>query len=204
MLSALATLLALILLLFYIARWINKSQIFESILQRVLIYVILGGSSAIVTHMVDLSSALGAFIAGMMITIAGHEQKTHIYTRCRFEKLFRWMVPVFFLSIGVQVTQLPVSGGHLMLLTSVLLAAAIIGKLFSPWCVKNHFSQRERWTLGFALLPRGEVGLIVASMGLQLGHVSEHMMIALVTMTLATALIAPIGIAIASRPLQSK
>jgi hypothetical protein len=41
-------------------------------------------------------------------------------------------------------------------------------------------------------------------MGLQLGHVSEHMMIALVTMTLATALIAPIGIAIASRPLQSK
>jgi Kef-type K+ transport system membrane component KefB len=49
---------------------------------------------------------------------------------------------------------------------------------------------RERRSLGIALSPRSEVALVVASVGIQQGHLSHHAMIALVLMTLATAIIA--------------
>ncbi len=204
MLVSLGALLVLGTALFFIARSINRYTLLDRLPLRVTCYLLIGGVSALITSIVGLSGALGAFIAGLMLTIVSHGRNSHRKTHIQFERLFNWMVPVFFISIGIRVAQIPVSGKHLLMLTGALLLAAILGKLFSPWCIKNHFSNRERWTLGFALLPRGEVGLIVASMGLQQGHVSEHTMIALVTMTLATAIIAPVGIAIASYPLQQR
>lgn len=72
----------------------------------------------------------------------------------------------------------------------MVIAAAVVGKLLAPWVTTAVLTVRERWLLGVALLPRAEVALVVASVGLQQGHLSHHAMIALVLMTLTIAIIA--------------
>jgi Kef-type K+ transport system membrane component KefB len=90
----------------------------------------------------------------------------------------------------MQITELALADDELIGYVLLVIAAAVIGKLLAPWVMGSFLSLRERWLLGFALLPRAEVALVVASVGLQQGHLSHHAMIALVLMTLATAIIA--------------
>ena len=107
-----------------------------------------------------------------------------------FASVSRFFSPLFFLAIGMQITELALADDELIGYVLLVIAAAVIGKLLAPWVMGSFLSLRERWLLGFALLPRAEVALVVASVGLQQGHLSHHAMIALVLMTLATAIIA--------------
>ena len=90
----------------------------------------------------------------------------------------------------MQITEITLADDDLIRYALLVIAAAVMGKLLVPWVIATVLSLRERWLLGFALLPRAEVALVVASVGLQQGHLSHHAMIALVLMTLATAIIA--------------
>jgi Kef-type K+ transport system membrane component KefB len=89
----------------------------------------------------------------------------------------------------MQITDLGPVDSELIWLVLAVLLAAIAGKMVAPAFVASRLSRRERWILGLALLPRGEVGLIVASIGLSQQHISHHGMVALLIMTLATALL---------------
>lgn len=94
------------------------------------------------------------------------------------------------LAIGLEITDINLQDQGLLHYALWVFTAAVIGKLLAPWVLAGVMTVRERLLLGFALLPRAEVALVVASVGLQQGHLSHHGMIALVLMTLATATIA--------------
>ena len=159
------------------------------------IAVILALLAAWVTARFGLSPVVGGFVSGAVA--AAFKARFTQSTKGKqttdsefFTGISRLFSPLFFLAIGMQITEITLADDDLIRYALLVIAAAVMGKLLAPWVIATVLSLRERWLLGFALLPRAEVALVVASVGLQQGHLSHHAMIALVLMTLATAIIA--------------
>lgn len=151
--------------------------------------------SAGVTARFGLSPVVGGFVAGAVASsfktqYATGENENSTADGVFFVGISRFLAPLFFLAIGLQITEISMEDDSLVRYALMVIAAAVVGKLLAPWVTTAVLTVRERWLLGVALLPRAEVALVVASVGLQQGHLSHHAMIALVLMTLTTAIIA--------------
>ncbi|NDH08312.1 MAG: hypothetical protein EBY16_01610 [Gammaproteobacteria bacterium] len=96
--------------------------------------------------------------------------------------------PLFFFLMGMQVKLETFLSPHLLYLALVLSIVAIIGKLLGGFGAGR---KTNRLFVGIGMMPRGEVGLIFASMGKSLGVVSEQMFSAIIVMVLITTIIAP-------------
>ena len=90
--------------------------------------------------------------------------------------------------MGMQVKLETFLSPHLLYLALVLSIVAIIGKLLGGFGAGR---KTNRLFVGIGMMPRGEVGLIFASMGKSLGVVSEQMFSAIIVMVLITTIIAP-------------
>ena len=99
--------------------------------------------------------------------------------------------PIFFVSIGLEVNARYLQGGIgfflLLLLIAVVgkIAGCGLGVLFSG------FTRRESLVVGVGMIPRGEVGLITASLGLAAGLVSHDLYAQVVVLVLITTLNTP-------------
>ena len=98
------------------------------------------------------------------------------------------LVPIFFVLMGIQVKLETFLDGHVIILALGLLASAILGKLFAGFGVKGG---KNRWAIGVGMLPRGEVGLVFAAIGISLGVISDALFSAIILMVIITTLIAP-------------
>lgn len=158
--------------------------------------------SGLITWYVDMSIAVGAFLSGAVMAWSGIAQK-FTFPKSVFERIFSVATPVFFLAIGLQITAVSIASQTLWIFSIAVTLAAIVGKIFSVWAVPLSISARDRWLLGVALIPRGEVGLIIAALGLKQAHLTHHAMMALVVMTVITALVAAIVVPILARGRES-
>tara|TARA_R110002153_G_scaffold274162_1_gene447403 strand:- start:13112 stop:14278 length:1167 start_codon:yes stop_codon:yes gene_type:complete len=166
---------------------LNKSSIIQKTFVRRVYFVVLAIIAAWVTQRYGLSAVVGGFVAGAIFAYFKHD--TQLRDVSFFSQNANYITPLFFLSVGMQITVLNFSSVEVIGGIMLILLAAILGKLFSPWVIASRLNSRERWLLGMALVPRAEVALIVASIGFQQQHLSHHTMIALVVMTLVTALL---------------
>jgi len=133
---------------------------------------------------------IGAFAAG--IILAGTNQVKIIERGTR--PLADIFTPVFFLLIGARVDLRvfnpadPATKGTLAV-GGVLIVIALVGKLATGWAP---FWQRcNRWAVGFGMVPRGEVGLIFANIGLTVGVLSQSLFTAILLMVMVTTFVAP-------------
>ncbi len=104
-----------------------------------------------------------------------------------------WLVPVFFVSIGLGVNARELSGSNLFL-ALVLIAVALISKVIGAglgarW---GGFSWGESLRLGVGMISRGEVGLIVATAVMDAGLIESQLFAIAVIMVLVTTLVTPI------------
>lgn len=142
------------------------------------------GVSALATFF-QLAAIIGAFLAGMAMA----EVKEKYPLEESFEPLNALFVPFFFLFIGLKV--------HLSQLAAVwqlavaITALAIVGKLVGCWFAARRMGSRSALVVGVGMIPRGEVGIIVALAGLTAGAISEGLYSAVVVMSIATSIIAP-------------
>lgn len=155
-------------------------------------------ASGAVTWAVDMSLAVGAFLSGAVMAWSGIGQKYRVPTHI-FERLFSVATPAFFFAIGLQITAISFASNTLWVFAIAITVAAIAGKLLSAWVVPLALSARDRWVLGTALIPRGEVGLIIAGLGLKQAHLNHHAMMALVVMTVITAIVAAVFVPVCAR-----
>lgn len=105
----------------------------------------------------------------------------------RLARLEDWLAPVFFVVTGMQVNLKLFMDPSTLLLATVLTAVAVIGKLFSGLGVKN-----ERYLVGVAMIPRGEMGLVFATFGHSLKLFSDEAFAAILLMVLVTSAFTPI------------
>ena len=90
--------------------------------------------------------------------------------------------------MGVQVKLESFLDMNVLVIALILCVVAIVGKLVSGYGAD---SKNNRLFIGVGMIPRGEVGLIFASMGRSIGVVSEEIFSAIVVMVVVTTVIAP-------------
>jgi Kef-type K+ transport system membrane component KefB len=146
---------------------------------------------------IGLAPIVGAFAAGLVLEDLHYRDFTdrgeHTLTAL-VEPIASFLVPIFFVIMGVR-TELRVFGNPAVLgLAAALTVAAIAGKQL---CALGVMSRGlDRLSIGIGMIPRGEVGLIFANMGLSLAVagrtlIDQDTFSAVVVMVICTTLITP-------------
>ncbi len=112
------------------------------------------------------------------------------------EPLAFFVVPIFFVVTGMNVNLATFLNPSLLLVALAVTVAAIVGKLVTGLVA----GRVRRSIVGWGMVPRGEVGLIFASIGLGLGVVSDELYSVIVIMVILTTLISPVVLTMLLRP----
>ena len=140
-----------------------------------------------IAEIIKLSSIVGAFIAGVILSQSKScsqlEDKTY-----GLEMLF---TPIFFISLGMLIDIKSIAMFIIPIL--ILTLIAIISKIIGPGIValwsKLNFS--ESLLIGLGMVPRGEVALIIAAIGLTKGILSNAEYSIISAMALLTSIVVP-------------
>jgi Kef-type K+ transport system membrane component KefB len=136
---------------------------------------------------IRIAAIIGAFLAGLVFSeeelTAGLKEKIH--------SLYEFLVPFFFVAMGMQMDVGVLARGEILLLAAVVTALAILGKLAGCGLGALRMGWRPATQVGMGMVPRGEVGIIVASIGLGLGTISVELYDVVIVMVLITTLMAP-------------
>lgn len=136
-----------------------------------------------------LAAIVGAFAAGLLL------EEVHFRgfkEQIRIEDLLRpvaaFLVPVFFVQMGIQVRLETFADMSVLGVAAGLTAAAIVGKQVCGLGVPRGY---DRLTVGVGMIPRGEVGLIFAGIGKNLKVIDDATFSAVVIMVIVTTLFTP-------------
>lgn len=99
-----------------------------------------------------------------------------------------FFVPVFFVLTGMQVDLRTLADLPLLGVALGVTAIAVTGKLLAGFAAGRGY---RHWVVGWGMVPRGEVGLIFAMVGRQLGVMNEAMFSVIVIMVILTTLVTP-------------
>ena len=132
-----------------------------------------------------LAPIIGAFVAGLALSRVRQAERI----RRELTPVGHLLVPVFFVSIGIDVDVRQFLQPSVLGLAGGLLAVAVAGKVAASLAAVG--SPGDRWLIGLGMLPRGEVGLIFAGIGLREGVLGEDLYAALLLVVLGTTLATP-------------
>ncbi|MGA7010617.1 MAG: cation:proton antiporter, partial [Nitrososphaeraceae archaeon] len=146
------------------------------------------GASAIAA-IVGLSPIVGAFAVGMAVASTRIIRRVEEYV----EKLEIIFAPLFFAIIGAQVNLTGVNL-YVLFLTSIVVAVAIGTKLVGCGLPAIIFLKdgSKAMRVGIGMISRGEVGLIVAGIGVTSGALSSNIYTTVIIMVAVTTMITPI------------
>lgn len=136
-----------------------------------------------------MAAITGAFIAGLMLARCPEKERIESGAHSLAYGLF---VPIFFVNIGLSINLRDFQLESLML-TLAIIVVAVVGKwLGAGWGARlGGLNRLEAIQLGAGMVSRGEVGLIVADVGIRQGFIPENEFSAVVMMVLVTTLITP-------------
>jgi len=136
---------------------------------------------------IGLAAIIGAFLAGMMVA----ETKEQHPIEDEVEPLYAFFPPFFFAFIGMQIElRAFLDGGTLALLGGITLLA-IATKFVGAWVGARSLGGAEARFVGVGMVPRGEVGIIVAGIGRVTGAIDDELFAVIVGMSIATTLLVP-------------
>jgi len=134
-----------------------------------------------------LAAIIGAFLAGM---IASETQQRETLQR-QTQPLLALMTPFFFVVTGTRVELAQLANADALLALALVTAIAIVSKLAGGFLGALRLGNRGALIVGVGMIPRGEVGVVVASLGLAAGVFSPRTYALIVAMSLLTAMITP-------------
>ena len=134
---------------------------------------------------VKLAPVVGAFVAGLAV---GPSTRKEDIQR-RISPIGHVLIPLFFLQIGVDLDAKALGQPRVLWIAAVLSVLAVAGKVVAGLGVKR--GRADRLLVGIAMVPRGEVGLIFASIGLAQGFLDAEAHSILVVVVMVTTVISP-------------
>ena len=135
-----------------------------------------------------VAAIIGAFLAGMAMAEATEDNpRMHQLT----SGITEFLVPFFLVNIGMQLNLSVFRDSTVILLAVIVTVAAVITKFVGCGLGAWGMSRREMAQVGVGMIPRGEVGIVVAQIGLGMAVISEQFFAAVLFMAVATTLIAP-------------
>jgi Kef-type K+ transport system membrane component KefB len=190
----------------------------DSVATKLTLLLSVGLGLAWLAHAIGLAPIIGAFAAGVLLEPiflkdfeapeivrelrplvdrlpqADAERARRALDRYRehhhqhlLEPLGHFLVPVFFVYTGMQVKLATLADPRLLAVAIAVSVAAIAGKVVAGLAA----GRVNRWVVGWGMVPRGEVGLIFAAIGKQVGVVDEALFSIIVAMVILTTLATP-------------
>ena len=145
---------------------------------------------------IGLAAIIGAFLAGMLF--ADHAWEWDL--EHKIDSITSFLLPFFFLNVGMQVNIFSLSNGSVALLAVIAIVLALISKYIGCGIgakIGDRTIDRQSFNIiGVGMMPRGEVGIIIATIGLGIvvngeRAMSEELYTVVVLMSVITTIIAP-------------
>ncbi|MDQ1371380.1 MAG: Na Exchanger protein [Candidatus Thermoplasmatota archaeon] len=166
----------------------KRDSWFDRLVQKeapfVIILVVVFGLSAMASY-VGLAAIIGAFFAGLIFS----DTKDTYELEQKFEPLNVLLVPFFFVVMGAKVGFANL--WEVVPIAIVLTVVAILSKLVGCSLGAARRGERTALIVGAGMIPRGEVGIVVAMIGLNMGTIGPNIYSAIVLVSIATTLYAP-------------
>lgn len=134
-----------------------------------------------------VAAIIGAFLAGVALSELSEETGLHQ----RFEGLAEFFVPFFLAGIGMQLEVASLGKPAVLALALGLTALAVVGKIVGCGVPVCRQGMRMALQVGVGMVPRGEVGIVVAQLGLAQGVLNADRFAAVLFVAVATTMIAP-------------
>jgi Kef-type K+ transport system membrane component KefB len=151
------------------------------------------------SDLIGLAPIVGAFTAGLVLDdshSAGFVERGERSLAERMEPIASLLVPIFFVLMGMRADFRALADPPTVILVAALAVAAIVGKLA---CALGTPAGADRLTVAFGMVPRGEVSLVFANLGLTLTVGGRPLLdtrqySALVTVVVVTTLLTPLAL----------
>ena len=176
-------------IVFNLIRWANDN--FQSEFPVITVILVIMIAMALITQMIGVNTVLGAFVAGILIG------ESPILTRHIDEQLRGLIValfmPVFFGLSGLSADLTVLKNPALALLALGLIAIASVGKFLGAFIggKLGGLTRAESLALGCGMNARGSTEVIVATIGLSMGVLSQNLFTLIVTMAIVTTMAMP-------------
>ncbi|MCE5293932.1 MAG: cation:proton antiporter [Chlamydiales bacterium] len=181
-----------------IKKWDKKSEI-PGLLPSTIISLIL--FFAWVAYQLGAPELLGGFAAGLALSkrfvlpfgkrLSPDFEFSH-KIEVQMKPIVHLFAPIFFVAVGLSINLKEINweSTFIWTLTGALFIAAVIGKALSGFAVLNE-KIRTKLIIGTAMIPRGEVGLVFANIGLTVGVFKDDVYTAIILVIVLTTLLAP-------------
>lgn len=176
-------------IVFTIIRWVNDTFISDfAVITAILAIMCI---MAVITDLIGVHTVLGAFVAGILVG------ESPILTRHIDEQLrgliTAFFMPIFFGTAGLAADLTVLKDPLLLLLTFALIVIASLGKFAGAFIggKLGGLTLRESFALGTGMNARGSTEVIVASIGLSMGALSQNLFTMIVAMAIITTTAMP-------------
>lgn len=143
-----------------------------------------------------VAAIIGAFLAGMALASSvSHE------TKAETAGVTEFLVPFFLAGIGLHMDLSVFQNSETLKICGLILVAAILSKLIGCGLGAFRLGVKDATRIGVGMVPRGEVGMVVAQIGQGLGVIPKDVYAVVVFMSIATTMVAPPLLKLAYRDL---
>ena len=151
------------------------------------------------TSYIGMASIVGAFFAGLLMA---ELEDNHLGDM--FDSIYEFLVPFFFVMIGMKIQPHLLFSSSILLIAAVYTMIAIAGKYIGCGLGAFRYGFGVMNFVGLGMIPRGEVGMIVALIGLNMGVISSKVYAIIIFMVVVTTLITPFVLSFVSKRWQVK
>ncbi len=133
-----------------------------------------------------VAAIIGAFLAGMALA-----ETVNCRVRDLASGVSELLVPFFLVGIGLQIDLRALADRSTFILMMIVLAAAVVSKLIGCGLGAYSLGKADMLRIGAGMLPRGEVGMVVAQLGLSMGVIAKPIYSVVVCMAVFSTMVAP-------------
>jgi Kef-type K+ transport system membrane component KefB len=143
---------------------------------------------AVLSGYMGVAAIIGAFLAGVALSEVSEETQ---HLPDRVAGLTEFFVPFFLTGIGLQLNLSSLAKPSVLGLAAALTLLAVVGKLLGCGVPLWRESRRAATQVGIGMVPRGEVGIVVAQIGVSMAVLSQDLYAVVLFMAVATTMLAP-------------
>lgn len=158
--------------------------------------IILLGFSAMSAY-IGLAAIIGSFLAGLFVS---ESEEIAPALRAKAEAVSSFVVPFFLANIGLKLSPAALTRPHDLELIAALTLIAIVAKLFACGIAALPLGRRSALLVGLGMIPRGEVGIVVANESLRIPAIPNAYYSIGIAMAVLTSLIGPLLLRLVLRP----
>lgn len=173
-------------------KWVEKLNIPEG---PFVLSVILCLGLAELADVIGLAAIIGSFMAGIVI-----DEMAGVYDlENKVKYVNEFLLPFFFVMMGAHLDPRTFIEPRLVVLVLAISGIAIVSKMIGAGLASWKEDWRTKIQIGVCMVPRGEVGIIVALIGLSLHSITQEIYTVVLGMSLLTTIVTPPLIVMAFR-----